>query len=73
MDYSPFFETIKQPLSIYLEALDHFSLYDFWQLEMVLDLLFRKQISVPLVNISTGNEYHNNAEYRKLIRTLKKQ
>lgn len=40
---------------------------------MVLDLLFRKQISVPLVNISTGNEYHNNAEYRKLIRTLKKQ
>ncbi len=69
----PFFETIKQPLSIYLEALDHFGLYDFWQLEMVLDLLFRKQISVPLVNISTGNEYHNNAEYRKLIRTLKKQ
>lgn len=68
----PFFEKIEYPLSTYLEALERVGLYDYWQLEMVLDVLFLKEISVPLVNISTGNEYHDNIEYRKLIRNLKK-
>ena len=68
----PFFEKTKYPLSTYLESLERVGLDDFRQLEMVLDILFRKEVSVPLVNISTGNEYHENIEYRRLIRNLKK-
>lgn len=64
----PFFEKTKYPLSTYLESLEYFGINDFLQLEMVLDVLFRKEVSVPLVNISTGNEYHNNIAYRRLIR-----
>ena len=68
----PFFEETKYPLSTYLQALETFGISDFQKLEMILDVLFRKEISVPLVNISTGNEYHDNIEYRRLIRNLKK-
>ncbi len=53
----PFFEQTKYPLTTYLQAL---GFTDFQKLEMVLEVLFRKEVSVPLVNISTGNEYHEN-------------
>lgn len=56
----PFFEQTKHPLTNYLQALETFGFTDFQKLEMVLDVLFRKEVSVPLVNISTGNEYHEN-------------
>ena len=51
------FEQTKYPLTTYLQAL---GFTDFQKLEMVLEVLFRKEVSVPLVNISTGNEYHEN-------------
>lgn len=68
----PFFEKTNYPLTTYLQALETFGLTDFYKLEMVLDVLNRHEVSVPLVNISTGNEYHDHIEYRKLIRNLKK-
>lgn len=68
----PFFEKINYPLSTYLEALKQFGIDDFQRLDMVLDVLFRREVRVPLVSISTGNEYHDNPAYRRLIRKLKK-
>lgn len=68
----PFFEETNYPLSTYLESLVRFGMDDFQKLEMILAILFQKKVHVPLVNISTGNEYHDNIEYQRLIRNLKR-
>lgn len=75
---TPFFDDIKEDkYDYYLElAKKEFKrenrYIDLAFLDKMIELLSKYNYDVPIIDITTGNEYHENEEYRKVLEKIKK-